>query len=373
MFFAALSLSVVLTDENMSTFLESSSKPVFLKAWATWCPHCKKLAPIWDEISSQGKFVDQVIFADIECEENRKSCKKLEGENYPRLYWIDNKNNTNFRYTGERSLDSFNLFIQKQLQFPLIPVDESDINKYIETEGKTSTFLFTIDENENEKLKIAKIACSNQRASAAQFLLLSKPGETSIKCFSGDDFIFYFTESWDVDSITNFIKLHTVKSLAKVDGYILRYSDDNKIPVFITILNSSDTVPEQSRNYARVASNYVMTGYTNCYDNAWFCRYLSLFGTDSNPKYVLYSRYQKNFWVYDENDTVDNFIADVKRNKIKAQGPGTGILSVFKKPFYDAKEDGRPPPYGLFLIPVMFVILVIYALHDMRDKAFKVD
>lgn len=40
-------------DENFSSTIESSSAPVVVDFWASWCGPCKMLAPVIDEIASE--------------------------------------------------------------------------------------------------------------------------------------------------------------------------------------------------------------------------------------------------------------------------------------------------------------------------------
>lgn len=40
-------------DQNFSSTVESSSVPVVVDFWASWCGPCKMLAPIVDEIASE--------------------------------------------------------------------------------------------------------------------------------------------------------------------------------------------------------------------------------------------------------------------------------------------------------------------------------
>ena len=41
---------VVITDDSMDAELEIGS-PIFVKFYAPWCRHCKKLAPTWNELA----------------------------------------------------------------------------------------------------------------------------------------------------------------------------------------------------------------------------------------------------------------------------------------------------------------------------------
>jgi len=42
-----------ITEENYDTEVKGSDLPVLVDFWATWCPPCKMLAPIVDEIADE--------------------------------------------------------------------------------------------------------------------------------------------------------------------------------------------------------------------------------------------------------------------------------------------------------------------------------
>lgn len=44
---------VIITDGNFNALIEKSSLPVLLDLWATWCPPCRMLAPIVDEVAKE--------------------------------------------------------------------------------------------------------------------------------------------------------------------------------------------------------------------------------------------------------------------------------------------------------------------------------
>ncbi len=48
---ACASSTLMLTQENFDT--ETAGKSVFIKFYAPWCGHCKKLAPAWDKLADE--------------------------------------------------------------------------------------------------------------------------------------------------------------------------------------------------------------------------------------------------------------------------------------------------------------------------------
>jgi thioredoxin 1 len=54
---------LTLTGENFDILALSAEKPVLVEFWADWCPPCKMIAPILDEISTE--YADRLTVAKI--------------------------------------------------------------------------------------------------------------------------------------------------------------------------------------------------------------------------------------------------------------------------------------------------------------------
>lgn len=115
---------VKLVAHNHEEILGDVSKDVFVKYYAPWCGHCKKLAPVWEELgeifnSNTGK--SQVVIADIDHTANDVSVP-VDIEGYPTLLLypangeLDEK--TGLRkpiiFNGVRDLDSLVEFIKTE-------------------------------------------------------------------------------------------------------------------------------------------------------------------------------------------------------------------------------------------------------------------
>jgi thioredoxin 1 len=62
---------ITLTSENFDAQVLEADKPVLVDFWADWCPPCKMVAPILDEISTE--YSDRLTVA------------KLNGDDHPEI------------------------------------------------------------------------------------------------------------------------------------------------------------------------------------------------------------------------------------------------------------------------------------------------
>lgn len=102
---------LILTSE---TFTEALDKgPAFIKFFAPWCGHCKKLAPTWKQLARhmQGK----VTVAEVNCDDNSSLCKAQGIQGFPTLVWFSQGNNENGRseYISGRKFDQLAAFAEK--------------------------------------------------------------------------------------------------------------------------------------------------------------------------------------------------------------------------------------------------------------------
>ena len=84
--------------------------PAFIKFFAPWCGHCKKLAPIWKQLAQDMK--NKLTIAEVNCDDNPALCKSQSIEGYPTLVFFDG-NGVKSEYNGGRKLEQLKAFSEK--------------------------------------------------------------------------------------------------------------------------------------------------------------------------------------------------------------------------------------------------------------------
>ena len=75
-----------------------------------WCYYSKRMQPVWDKLDKYYKKNKKVTIKDINCDKDKKLCKKFNVEKYPTLIRV--KNGEKVQYDGERVLASFIKFVE---------------------------------------------------------------------------------------------------------------------------------------------------------------------------------------------------------------------------------------------------------------------
>ncbi|CAG0886167.1 unnamed protein product [Darwinula stevensoni] len=100
-----------LTIDTFKSFVEKGSH--FVKFYAPWCGHCKRLAPTWDELGKVLEYDQSVQISKIDCTAHKPLCQEHEVKGYPTLLWIEDGKVVE-KYSGQRTLEALKEYVDKQ-------------------------------------------------------------------------------------------------------------------------------------------------------------------------------------------------------------------------------------------------------------------
>ena len=101
-----------LIPDNFDKVVLESNKPALVEFFAPWCGHCKKLAPIYEDLAANFDFAkDKVSIAKVDADAEKDLGRRFGIQGFPTLKWFDGKSDKPEDYTGGRDLESLSEFI----------------------------------------------------------------------------------------------------------------------------------------------------------------------------------------------------------------------------------------------------------------------
>jgi thioredoxin 1 len=80
--------SVAISDRNFDLEVLQSDTPVLVDFWAEWCPPCKMIAPVLEEIATEKN--GRIKIAKLDADENPKTVQQLGVMSLPTLILFKN-------------------------------------------------------------------------------------------------------------------------------------------------------------------------------------------------------------------------------------------------------------------------------------------
>ncbi|RYP43434.1 hypothetical protein DL768_009922 [Monosporascus sp. mg162] len=111
---AAKSAVLDLIPSNFDQVVLKSGKPTLVEFFAPWCGHCKKLAPVYEELGQAFAGSNDVQIAKVDADAEKELGKRFGVQGFPTLKWFDGKSDKPTDYNGGRDLDSLTSFIAEK-------------------------------------------------------------------------------------------------------------------------------------------------------------------------------------------------------------------------------------------------------------------
>lgn len=102
----------VVVGDSWEKIVEDDSKDVFIEQYAPWCGHCKKLAPILDELATKLSGVETLVIAKMDATKN-DAPKAYKPKGYPTMHFFPAGSKTGVPYDGGRELKDLVEFLKE--------------------------------------------------------------------------------------------------------------------------------------------------------------------------------------------------------------------------------------------------------------------
>ncbi|KZT63979.1 thioredoxin-like protein [Daedalea quercina L-15889] len=102
---------------------------IFIKFYAPWCGHCKKLAPIWTQLAAQTQH--KLTIAEVNCEAHEALCRTEGVPGFPQLVYYGGKRAGKVEYTSGRKLEQLKAFAEKVSGPPIQELYDEELSSRI--------------------------------------------------------------------------------------------------------------------------------------------------------------------------------------------------------------------------------------------------
>jgi len=106
----------IIVGKNFEEVVRDSKKDVFVEFYAPWCGHCKKLAPVWDELGQSFSGVPTVVIGKMDATANTPP-SDLEISGFPTLIFFPADNKAGVVYSGNRDLDALKQYVTEHASY----------------------------------------------------------------------------------------------------------------------------------------------------------------------------------------------------------------------------------------------------------------
>jgi len=105
---------VTLRGKSFNDIVINNSKDVLVEFYAPWCGHCKKLAPVFDEVGARLKKNTNIVIAKMDATANEISVPGVNVKGYPTLYFFKGNDKAHpVKYESGREADDFVAYLKE--------------------------------------------------------------------------------------------------------------------------------------------------------------------------------------------------------------------------------------------------------------------
>eukprot|EP00536_Pseudo-nitzschia_multiseries_P002916 jgi/Psemu1/284062/fgenesh1_pg.41_\ len=378
---------VDLDNDSFQAAIEDSANPFwFLKFYAPWCGHCKKMAPILDTVA--GKLKGKMAIGKIDCTKHKDVCKEHKVKGFPTLkYSVDGEV---MDYSGGR--DEFDIlnFAQKMSEPAVMEIRRLEEAKMFAHNEASDGIVFLGSGKRDSKLSKVFQKVARKMQANAYFLWLEQ-FETPTDDGRDNSYV----DKIEVGIVEP--KRWETTAAEMTDENFAAWVKDQNVPTIVTLT---------SKNFPRIARNgrqllmaivdmenqelvegikahmmefilkapqaYVEKRYYGLFDGKKWHKFLQQFGVkqEDNPQYLILNPLdmagEKTYWRNETYTKLSDFFQAIEEGDIPARHPEKKKLS--DDPFgWMTDKFVQFFPFSMVPIVVLIALIVWAMTPPMED------
>ncbi|TRM68611.1 thioredoxin-like protein [Schizophyllum amplum] len=117
--------------------------PAFIKFYAPWCGHCKKLSPTWKLLAQHMQ--NRLTIAEVDCEAHPAICKSFNINGYPTLVYV-NQAGVRSEYNSGRKLEQLTAFVEKASAPSMVAIKPDELEARVKEDEVAYLLLHPADD-----------------------------------------------------------------------------------------------------------------------------------------------------------------------------------------------------------------------------------
>lgn len=280
----------VLNTDSFKEHIETNEY-VLVKFFAPWCGHCKKLAPHYEKLSTEG--VKGVSITEVDATIDTQLAKDFDVKGYPTMKWFIN--GTEYDFKGGRDFDTMNSFLKKATgEWAAFIETQDHLNSFLEFGDEDAVVVSNYDTGDLRPLA-AQVGAVNFGHVKTAGLGLPENTLRVYNKFDGSLDFYDYEETPEGPTPVNFIRKHSIPFVNKLDSTAIKRGFEYSRQHFIIFTEDTDreSVVKNVRPVAEIYSPkyiFVTVKHTNkqVVDMFGPTKFPSAYLVNLSPKIVKY-------------------------------------------------------------------------------------